>query len=86
MSKYTPKDLIDEVKEEVEEAFEGYSDTLEELEDFVNPLAEKLMDTHNVDVDLDRVMKEVLKDISFPDPIAELCMECGDPDCPGCND
>lgn len=79
------KDIRDDLLEAVEEEFEGFAPSLEELEEFVEDTIDALADEYDEDVDFDKAMKLVKKNCAVPAPMAELCYECGDPDCKGCN-
>lgn len=79
------KDIRDEILEAVEEEFEGIAESFHELYTFVDNLTEEKMDEHDVDLDVDDVMKEVKKHVTLPRPMETVCHECGDPDCQGCS-
>lgn len=78
------KDMRDEFLEALEDEFEGFAPSIEELEEFVETTIDGLADEFDEDVDFDKAMKLAKKHCAFPAPIQEVCHECGDPDCPGC--
>ena len=80
------QDLITELLELVDEEFEGYCDSHEDLEEFVSDTLEGLMDDYDVDIEYETVLSEVLKNVEVRPDMDSICMECGDPDCFGCND
>lgn len=78
------KDIRDEFLEALEDEFEGFAPSFEELEEFVEEQVETLSDEYDDDINFDVAMKLATKNCAFPAPIDDICQECWDPDCPGC--
>lgn len=82
--KKTEKDIIEEVINLVEDEFEGFCESKEDLEEYVTETAEELMELNDIDIDIDDIMKEVLKHVTFPRAMEICCPDCGEPNCVEC--